>query len=116
MRLGLVGVGNEAFDFLRGFIANGLHPDNMPRLTGALLNELLRALGTLAFGHDVKQFGRDKHAIRSMLRSHQDDAGRFRLIAEPISGRGEDKNQNDADNQVVLPRRARKIPENQAAA
>jgi len=116
VRLGLVGVGNEAFDFLGGVIANGLHPGNMPSLTGALLNELLRAPGTFAFRHSVKQIGRDKDAIRSMLRSHQDDAGSLRLIAEPIPGRCENENQNNADDQVILPGGTREIPENQAAA
>ena len=114
--MGLLGVSDETFHLLRRFIANRFYPHHMPGFTRALLNKPLRAGGAFAFRHGIEQIGSDEYAIGSALRGYKNDARSLRLIAEPLSRRRKNENKDESDHEVILPRRARKIPKNQPPA
>ncbi len=89
--MGLVCVGDEAFNFLRRFITNGFDVSHMPRLASALMYEKLSAFGTIGFRNRFQQIRGDKDPVRSRLRRHKNDARRLRLIPKPFAGCRKDK-------------------------
>ena len=89
--MGLICVGDEAFNFLGRFITNGFNVSHMPRFASALMDEKLSAFGTIGFRNGFQQIRGDEDPVRSGLGRHQDDAGWLRLIPKPFAGRRKDK-------------------------
>lgn len=89
---------------------NRLHSHYVPILTGALMNQRLRPPASLFLRHRFQQVGRDKYLTGPSLRSHEHEAGRARLVPKPIAWHRKDKNQDQPDDDVVLPGGAGEIP------
>src|SRR5208283_1160030 len=71
----------------------------------------------LVLGDPIQQLPVHKKDQAPVLRGQHGDAagvGYARLVAEPVARRQEDKCQYDPDHYVVLPARARKIPQDEA--
>jgi len=108
-------VRDEALYFLFGFVSYRLYAIHAPGLSGPLTNQLLRFRPAALIGKRSQQFRRDENPVRTVQRGHQHDACPFRLIVEHDAWRRKDENQNEPDDNVVLPGGARKIPKNKTS-
>lgn len=104
------GVSDETFCFLLGLVMNRFEAHHVPSFSCPLMNHGFGFLKPLRFRHSGQQTGGDEYRARPALRGHQNDAGRFGLIVEPIARSDEDEDQDEADDDIVLPGTAREIP------
>lgn len=106
-------IGNKALDLFFGFVSYGLDPDHMPGFPGSLPDKILRFGGSFCIRNSLQQFSSDENAISAVQRRHQDDAGGFGLIVEPLSRGSKNEDENEADSNIVLPRGSREVPKDE---
>jgi hypothetical protein len=96
-----------------GFIADRFDPAYMDAFPGSLANEFGGHCRTAGFRNTSQKIAFEKKLLRSMIIGNEDDIRSAGLVPKPGSGRGEDKNENSRDNQIVLPGATWKLPKDQ---
>ena len=101
---------DETFNLLRLLIADRFHSHDVPIFAGALMNQRFRPAASLFLGYGFEQICRDENLTAAPLRGHKHQGRCARLISKPVAWRCKDKNQDQPNDDVVLPGGAGKIP------
>ena len=101
---------NKALYLVFGFIANRFDPHDFWMLACSLADQFRRSVQSLGLPVRRLQTRVQIQLFCSMMLRNQNDVRRAGLVAKPVAGSSENKDQNQRNHQIVLPGAAREIP------